>query len=342
MPSPYLEWIDENEKMRRLDIVDRVFIGRICRGIDDTRRIILKHPAVSRDHVEISLTGTQPIIRDLSKNGTWVNNVRLAAGSTKSLEDGDMVSLGETQIYIRCPYQLDGVTDEEMESTQTLVTPTEVIVTNVVADVRGFCSISQMEESYRVYQLMKEIIQTFCTIVHDHKGTVKDYTGDEVYAFWEHGSHLCKEQAVAACLTALEQARTVGQIRAKLSGVNPAVESLRLGWGITTGKVTMSHYGWRVTDLTLVGDSTNSAFRLSSMANKKLKSEIVVCSQTADLVRKVLPIDDLGLVTLRGRSGKEQVYGISREGNCAESRLIYEPPYAEDRVSVRAFSEMIH
>ena len=342
MPSPYLEWIDEKRKMRRLDIVDRVFIGRICKGIDDTRRIILKHPAVSRDHVEISLSGSKPMLRDLSKNGTWVNNVRLAAGSTKSLEDGDVVSLGETQIHLRCPYLVDRVKNEEMESTQTLVTPREVIVTNVVADVRGFCSISQMEESYRVYELMKEIIQTFCTIVHNHKGTVKDYTGDEVYAFWEHGAHLCKEQAVAACLTAVEQAQTVNQIRAKLSGVNPAVESLRLGWGITTGKVTMSHYGWRVTDLTLVGDTTNSAFRLSSMANKKLKSEIVVCSQTADLVRESLPTDDLGLVTLRGRSGQEHVYGISRERNCAESRLIYEPPYAEDRVSVRDFSAMIH
>ena len=243
MLTPYLEWIDENNKIRRLDIVDRVFIGRTCMGIDDTRRIILKHPAVSRDHVEISLTGAKPVLRDLSKNGTWVNSVRLAAGSTKSLEDGDVVGLGETQIHLRCPYQ-QVVENEEMESSQTLVRPREVIVTHVVADVRGFCSISQMEESYRVYELMKEIIQTFCTIVNDHKGTVKDYTGDEVYAFWEHGHQLCKEQAVAACLTAVEQAQTVDQIRAKLSGANPAVESLRLGWGITTGKVTMSHYGW--------------------------------------------------------------------------------------------------
>jgi class 3 adenylate cyclase len=96
---------------------------------------------------------------------------------------------------------------------------------------------------------MKEVIQTFCAIVHDHKGTIKDYSGDEVYAFWEHGSEFCKEQALAACRTALKQAQTVNQIRTKLSGLNEAAKCLRLGWGITTGKVTMSHYGWRVTDL---------------------------------------------------------------------------------------------
>jgi len=342
MPSPYLEWMDENQKMRCLEIVDRVFLGRICQGIEDSRRIIVKHPAVSRDHAEIKMSGSQPQIRDLSKNGTWVNDVRLAAGSTRSLEDGDVVSLGETQVHVRYPEQMERGKNEAMKSTQTLVRPREVIVTNVVADVRGFCRMSQTEESYQVYELMKEIIQSFCTIVHDHKGTIKDYTGDEVYAFWEHGSQLRQEQAVAACLTALEQTQTVKKIRAKLTGINPAAESLRLGWGITTGKVTMSHYGWRVTDLTLVGDSTNSAFRLSNIANKDLPSEIVICSSTADLVRKVLPVADLGLVSLRGRTGLEHVYGISREGRFGERRPALYPSIAGARVSTADFPGMIH
>lgn len=342
MSNPYLEWIDENQQMRQLEIIDRVFIGRVCQGIDETRRIIINHPAVSRDHAEINLTGSHLQIRDLSKNGTWVNDVRLAAGSTKSLEHGDAVCLGETLIYLRCPEPGDFGGNTQLESTQTLVTTREVIVTNVVADVRGFCSMSQTEESHQVYELMKEIIQTLCAIVHEHKGRVKDYAGDEVYAFWEHGANLNKEQAVAACRTALKQAQTVNQIRAKLSGLNPAVESLRLGWGIATGKVTMSHYGWRVTDLTLMGDSTNSAFRLSSMANKELESEIVMCSQTADLVRDLLAIDDLGLVSLRGRTGRERVYGIGGKRRFAGSIFTHEPSHIGDRVSVADFSDMLH
>ena len=342
MPGPYLEWMDENQKMRCLEIVDRVFLGRICQGIGDSRRIIVKHPAVSRDHAEINLAGSQPQIRDLSKNGTWVNDVRLAAGSSKFLEDGDVVNLGETRVYVRCPEQMESGKNEAMESTQTLVRPREVVVTNVVADVRGFCRMSQTEESYQVYELMKEIIQSFCTIIHDHKGTIKDYTGDEVYAFWEHGVHLRQEQAVAACLTALEQAQTVGKIRARLTSINPAAESLRLGWGITTGKVTMSHYGWRVTDLALVGDSTNSAFRLSSIANKDLPSEIVICSSTADLVRAELPVADLGLVSLRGRTGQEHVFGIGRGARFTERRPALDPSIAEVKVLTTDITGMIH
>jgi len=191
---------------------------------------------------------------------------------------------------------------------------------------------SQTEESHQVYEVMKEIIQTFCAIVHDHKGTIKDYSGDAVYAFWEHGSEFCKEQALAACRTALKQAQAVNQIRTKLSGLNEAAKSLRLGWGITTGKVTMSHYGWRVTDLTLVGDCTNAAFRLSGIANKDLPSEIVMCSETAGLVGDILPMADLGFVSLRGRSGQEHVYGMSRSDEFTKHKLESSPPYTEAKL----------
>jgi class 3 adenylate cyclase len=267
----------------------------------------------------------------MSKNGTWVNDVRMAAGSTKELADGDVVKLGETLFDVGCPGPPPFNKNDELESTQTLVTPREMIVTNVVADVRGFCSMSQTEESHHVYEVMKEIIQTFCAIVHDHKGTIKDYSGDAVYAFWEHGSEFCKEQALAACRTALKQAQAVNQIRTKLSGLNEADKCLRLGWGINTGGVTMSHYGWRVTDLTLVGDCTNAAFRLSGIANKDLPSEIVMCSETAGLVGDILPMDDLGFVSLRGRSGQEHVYGMSKHDEFTKHQFESSPPYTEAR-----------
>jgi class 3 adenylate cyclase len=276
----------------------------------------------------------------MSKNGTWVNDVRLAAGSTKELADGDVVKLGEILFHVGCPDPPPFNKNDKLESTQTLVTPREMIVTNVVADVRGFCSMSQTEESHQVYEVMKEIIQTFCAIVHDHKGTIKDYSGDAVYAFWEHGSEFCKEQALAACRSALKQTQTVSQIRTKLSGLNEAAECLRLGWGITTGKVTMSHYGWRVTDLTLVGDCTNAAFRLSGIANKDLPSEIVMCSETAGLVGDILPMADLGFVSLRGRSGQEHVYGMSSHDEFTKHKLESSPPYTEARFW--HFSGMLH
>jgi hypothetical protein len=89
-------------------------------------------------------------------------------------------------------------------------------------------------------------------------------------------------------------------------------------------------------------DSTNSAFRLANIANKDLPSQIVICSNTADVVRGVLPVADLGLVSLRGRTGQEHVYGIGRHGKFTERKLAADPSLAGTRVSTAGFPGMIH
>lgn len=307
MSNSYLEWADENGQIRHLEVVDKIFIGRGCRGIEESKRIIVEGPRVSRDHAIISTTGLGLQITDMSKNGVWVNDVRMASGSSQGLKDGDVIGVGDAVICVRCP----GLTldDEDMERTRS--GPIEMIVTSLVADVRGFSALSQRENSSQVYALMKDIFGTFTTIVRDFKGTIKDYVGDAVYAFWDHGFELRKEQALLACRAALKQLQALDQMGSStLSGRYPAPEGLPMGWGITTGKVTMAHYSSRAADLALVGDATNLAFRLSGMANKDLSSPIAMCSQTADLVQDTLSLVDLGFFAVRGRAGQEHLYGI--------------------------------
>lgn len=193
--NPYLEWLDENLESCRLEIIDRIFIGRLCKGIDEMRRIIVSHPMVSRDHAEIILSGYRLKIKDVSKNGTWVNGVRIAGGSTEYLADGDVIRVGETSILVQYAGSQPPQGSDDQSALSTNITPKEVTVTNVVADVRGFTNMSQMENSYQVYALMKEIFKKFSSIVSYHRGTIKDYVGDAIYAFWEHGMSSSREQA---------------------------------------------------------------------------------------------------------------------------------------------------
>jgi len=311
MPKPYLEWVDENRQTQQLEIVDKVFIGRSCKGVDPQKRILVQDEQVSRDHAVISRRAEQLQITDRSKNGTWVNGIRLAAGASSNLGDGDTIRLGEFSLRVFYPENVTNVTDAAILTDGTRVTPTEIIVTNVVADVREFTTFSQENASSDVYALMKEIFDTFSAIVYNFKGTIKDYAGDAVYAFWDHTVEPISTQAVLACQAAIQQTQTINKIRAKLSGKNIASDNLQMGWGITTGKVTMSHYGSRAADLALVGDCTNLAFRLSGLANKQLSEKIVICSQTAELIRNDLKIKDLGNVEIRGRTGKEHVFGLN-------------------------------
>ena len=312
MPKPYLEWVDENGQTQQLEIVDKVFIGRSCKGVDLQKRILVDDAKVSRDHAVISRRAERLQITDRSKNGTWVNGIRLAAGASSDLVDGDTISLGGFSFRVFYPENVTHVTDAAILTDGTRVTPTEIMVTNVVADVREFSTFSQAHASSDVYALMKEIFDAFNTIVYNFKGTIKDYAGDAVYAFWDHAVEPISKQAVLACRAAIRQTQTINEIRAKLSGKNIAADNLQMGWGITTGKVTMSHYGSRAADLALVGDCTNLAFRLSGLANKELSEKIVICSQTAELIRNDLKIKDLGTVAIKGRTGKEHVFGLNQ------------------------------
>lgn len=310
MSDPYLEWVDEYQRTQHLIIIDKIFIGRSCKGVDPQKRILVRNAQVSRDHAVISRRGKALKIKDMSKNGTWINGIRLAAGSSCDLADQDIISLGGVSFQVFASTDVSAVRDRAVLTDGTMVTPTEVVVTNVVADVRGFSAFSQAHASSDVYALMKEIFDAFNTIVYKFKGTIKDYAGDAVYAFWDHHVAPIKKQAVLACQAAIEQTQAIDQIRTHLSGKNTAADNLQMGWGLTTGKVTLSHYGSRATDLALVGDCTNLAFRLSGMANKDLSEKIVICSQTAELVRDELVLKDLGAVSIRGRKGKEHVFAL--------------------------------
>jgi class 3 adenylate cyclase len=309
MENPYLEWTDDNGQAQRLEIVDRIFIGRTCQGVEAPKRIVLHSPLVSRDHAIINMTAAHLRITDTSKNGTWINGVRMAAGSTTDLADGDMIRIGEFSFRVLYPKNALADKDDLPVTEVTVVTPAEVRVTALVADVRGFSDFSRKHASSDVFGLMKEIFATFSAIVNQFKGTIKDYAGDAVYAFWDHQVGQPEKQALLACQAAIQQMQDLDLVLAELSGKYSGVENIKMGWGLTTGPVTMSHYGSRVGDLAMVGDCINLAFRLSEIANKELP-EIVMCSRTAILVLNELPVKDLGEISIRGREAAEHLFTI--------------------------------
>ena len=285
-------------------------MGRTCKGIDPQRRILLEYPLVSRDHAEINWTAGHLQITDTSRNGTWVNDIRMAAGSSKELSDGDTIRIGYSLLRVFYPKAAAEAKQNNTSAALTMVSSLEVVVTSLVADVRGFSAYCQTHASADVFGMINEIFDLFSKNIEDFKGTVKDYAGDSVVAFWEHQFGDPVKQTVLACLAAIQQMQSFNQIRGKLCGKYADVENLRMGWGITTGPVTLSHYGLRAANLAMVGDCINLAARLSGMANKEVAENILVCSHTAELVENQLEIKDLGMYPIRGREGKEHLFAL--------------------------------
>lgn len=312
MPNSYLQWLDENGVPHRRHLTDKIFIGRVCRGIDREKCIIVSDPVVSRDHAMVRLTRRGAEITDLSKNGTWINSVRMTAGDSRRLENGDRISLGGISISLSCP-QLKHPLEEDNMAEQTAISPTTVFITSLVADVRGFTALSQKADSAEVCTFIQQVFTRFSSIVNQHKGTVEGYFGDAIFAFWEHPGQRSADRALWACQAAISQLYSVPQIQRQLTDQGLSIPPLVLGWGMTTGHITLSHYGTRSSDLALVGDCVNLAFRLSSMANKTLTAPIVMCQQTASLAKREVPLVDLGNQQIRGRSGEEHLFGIQLE-----------------------------
>ena len=78
---------------------ESVMVGR-----DRTCAIVLTHPAVSRRHAKITLSGTACVLEDLkSANGTYVNNTRVERAK---LKPGDVVRFGADPA---CSYVLRAV-----------------------------------------------------------------------------------------------------------------------------------------------------------------------------------------------------------------------------------------
>jgi class 3 adenylate cyclase len=266
---------------------------------------------VSRDHAEITLTAGHLKITDTSSNGTWVNNVRMAAGSSKDLGDGDVIRIGTSLLQIGFSEALSNDAPEIALTEMTRIASLEEVVTSLVADLRGFSAYSQGHASSDVYGVVREVFERFSNIVEEFRGTVKDYAGDAILAFWEHQYEDSATQSLRACRAALEQCRIFSQILKDLSGRYADIDNLLMGWGITTGPIYLGHFGSRTADLALVGDSVNLASRLSGLANKDIPENILICSSTAAHVQNQLTTRDLGRFSIRGRQGREHVFALS-------------------------------
>ncbi len=310
MSSPSLKWIDRNKKVRQILITDRVCIGRTCKGIAPRQRICLEDPQVSRDHAEIVWTAGGLQIVDSSRNGTWINHIRMSAGATRHLADGDRIGVGDFEFVVSLP-AVEADTGEDGPATElTRVSPLSEVITALMADIRGFSAYVQRHSSTDAHGMIKNIFNVFSEIVVEFNGTLKDYAGDAIFAFWEHRFKDAAEQSGQACRAAQRQMHAFADLRVDLAERYADADELRIGWGITTGSITLSSMGSRASDLAVVGDCVNLAARLSGLANKDIPEAILVCARTAALVEKRFDLRDLGRHTIRGRQGTEPLFAL--------------------------------
>jgi adenylate cyclase len=183
----------------------------------------------------------------------------------------------------------------------------ERYVAILFADIRGFTSISEGRLPYDVVFLLNRYFRATGQAVQAAGGRLDKFIGDGVMAIFG----LDREPEIA-CREALDGARRMSlaleELNEALSG--DLDQPLRIGIGLHAGPAIVGEMGFeRVSSLTAIGDTVNTASRLEALT-KDFKAELVVSQELLDRAGIDLPDAPLHDVDIRGRQGKLAVRAV--------------------------------
>jgi adenylate cyclase len=185
----------------------------------------------------------------------------------------------------------------------------ERFVAILFADIRGFTSISEGRLPYDVVFLLNRYFRATGHAVQAAGGRLDKFIGDGVMAIFGLDS-----APQAACRQALDGAR---RMSLALDDLNEALsgdldQPLRIGIGLHAGPAIVGEMGFeRVSSLTAIGDTVNTASRLESLT-KDFAVELVVSQELLDRAGLDLPAAARHEVEIRGRQARLAVRAVAR------------------------------
>ncbi len=241
-------------------------------GRDRNSDIVLADLHASRNHAMIRRIGQGDyyFIDSGSSNGSFINHQRIS--TPRLLKDGDHITVGRIEMIFRQSSK-EEVAIDTLSMQDTLISDTPEIrqITILVADIRGFTTLSEQVHIRTLTRLMNSWFHQVSDTIFSHEGIVDKFIGDCVFARWE--SDVDQEKTVVQALSA---AQMINRLTLELSDSFAELpERIRIGVGINTGAASMG-IGQ---DNTALGDAVNIAFRLEN-ATKILGADIVL-SETA-------------------------------------------------------------
>jgi adenylate cyclase len=292
---------------RSIPVYDRIVVGRECAGVDEQHRLLIDDPAISRTHLELRLDfdRDQAWLTDLSRNGTRVNGQRIERSVPVRILPGDRVRVGGVDLQFRSR-RFTAPADDGALETLRHINVSEMVM--VVGDVMGFSSVAEYTDDLVLLENIDRLYAQLRQILSRHRGTLSNYVGDAFFATWEVAA--VPDAALAAVSFAVEAAETVPQIAAGLELRDPGGGPLRMGWGVASGPAAVSMLTGML--VSVLGDATNVAFRLSGVAGRDGHPDVLVTAavhrSTAASFAFTAPL----AIQVKGRSQSVETLGASR------------------------------
>jgi class 3 adenylate cyclase len=295
-----------------LPLHDRLFVGRECAGVDDAHRFLLPDDlAVSRNHLELRVDPDKAVVVvvDVSSNGSRVNGIRIERSVGVPLNHGDVIAIGDHTLELRVvPTTVRPAGGAQPRETVSIAKPMTMAL--VVGDLINFSTVSEHADPQVLARDIDHLYTELRKVLNGHRGTLVDYVGDAFFASWEldvddDGPKHALEFALAA-------ADRVAEMTPEFELRNVDGSPLRMGWGATMGPVIMQLMPGAV--VMVLGDATNLAFRISSIAGREHRPNILATQAVRDAANGSFVFSDPEKVLVKGRETEETIFGVSLGG----------------------------
>ena len=194
---------------------------------------------------------------------------------------------------------------DQIIKTRTSIEGERKLVTVLFLDVANYTGMSEKLDPEEVHEIMDGAFKILMDEIHKVEGTINQFTGDGVMALF--GAPLAHEgHAQRACYASLaiqDSIRVYGKKIRQKYGVDFSVRI-----GLNTGSVVVGAIGDDLRmDYTAIGDTTNMAARMESMADP---GSILLTHHTQGLAKEYFKFKDLGKLPVKGKKEPQDVYEL--------------------------------
>jgi len=204
---------------------------------------------------------------------------------------------------------------DKILTTRSSIEGERKLVTVFFADVANYTTLSEKLDPEEVHRIMDGCFKILMDEIHQHEGTINQFTGDGVMALFgaplTHEDHA--QRACHAALAVQDAMRSYGEKIKKDYKTNFAMRI-----GLNSGHVVVGSIGDNLRmDYTAVGDVTNLAARMESIATP---GTVLISKNTYKMVREYFEFKTLGEIKVKGKETPQEAYELIKASKI-ETRL---------------------
>lgn len=191
---------------------------------------------------------------------------------------------------------------------RAVVKATRQDVTVLFTDIRDFTTISEQHSPEDVVDTLSAYFELLNTIAERNGGTVVQYLGDSIFVMWN--APVPDDRHVEnGCRCALAMKAAIDDLNETLR--RNGRPELVTRFGLHTGPAVVGSFGAiSRQQYTAMGDTINVASRLEGL-NKEFNTSILVSSAIRDAVGDRFELRPLGLVQVKGRAEKVDIWELA-------------------------------